>query len=258
MSEVDGIWRTVGGRRIFIKKGQNLSDAMKESGKFDNKQESENFDDKIKNIDKELEKIKLSDTELNKMYDKWYDYKPTFIEQNGYDPSGEDREKWFIENNKKYKKYLEKKEELFKEREKFCALKENKNKANNYKKALEISKKHNFYSEELKDMIEDLYSDNNSIAKTKGLIELDKILKDEKREISQSPYSFSIYAIKNGEEITWGSKPKESYRLSDHWNFNSQGETHCKLKDNDKYIKKIILAKYNGKEYEIIKEFENE
>lgn len=32
----DGIWRTVGGRRIFIKNGQDLSSAMKESGKFKN------------------------------------------------------------------------------------------------------------------------------------------------------------------------------------------------------------------------------
>jgi len=30
----DGVWRTVGGRRIFIKKGQSLEEAMKESGKF--------------------------------------------------------------------------------------------------------------------------------------------------------------------------------------------------------------------------------
>lgn len=30
----EGIWRTVGGRRIFIRTGQNLSDAMIESGKF--------------------------------------------------------------------------------------------------------------------------------------------------------------------------------------------------------------------------------
>ena len=29
-----GIFRTVGGRRIFIKEGQSLSEAMKESGKF--------------------------------------------------------------------------------------------------------------------------------------------------------------------------------------------------------------------------------
>lgn len=33
-SEEDGVWRTIGGRRVFIKKGQSLSDAMKESGKF--------------------------------------------------------------------------------------------------------------------------------------------------------------------------------------------------------------------------------
>ena len=30
----DGVWRTIGGRRVFIKEGQSLSDAMKESGKF--------------------------------------------------------------------------------------------------------------------------------------------------------------------------------------------------------------------------------
>ena len=30
----DGVWRTIGGRRVFIKTGQSLADAMKESGKF--------------------------------------------------------------------------------------------------------------------------------------------------------------------------------------------------------------------------------
>lgn len=34
MDDIGGIWRTVGGRRIFIKKGQDLATAMKESGKF--------------------------------------------------------------------------------------------------------------------------------------------------------------------------------------------------------------------------------
>lgn len=32
--ELDGVWRTVGGRRIFIANGQSLSDAMAKSGKF--------------------------------------------------------------------------------------------------------------------------------------------------------------------------------------------------------------------------------
>lgn len=33
-SDIGGVWRTVGGRRIFIKDGQSLEEAMKESGKF--------------------------------------------------------------------------------------------------------------------------------------------------------------------------------------------------------------------------------
>lgn len=38
MSEADGVWKTIRGRRIFIKSGQSLTEAMKESGKFDKKQ----------------------------------------------------------------------------------------------------------------------------------------------------------------------------------------------------------------------------
>lgn len=33
-NESDGVWRTIGGRRVFIRKGQSLSNAMIESGKF--------------------------------------------------------------------------------------------------------------------------------------------------------------------------------------------------------------------------------
>lgn len=33
--EQEGVWRTVGGRKVFIKNGQSLEDAMRESGKFD-------------------------------------------------------------------------------------------------------------------------------------------------------------------------------------------------------------------------------
>jgi hypothetical protein len=33
-TDIGGVWRTVGGRRIFIKDGEDLSTAMKNSGKF--------------------------------------------------------------------------------------------------------------------------------------------------------------------------------------------------------------------------------
>ena len=38
--ELGGIWRTIGGRRVFIKDGQDLASAMKESGKFNIKQKA--------------------------------------------------------------------------------------------------------------------------------------------------------------------------------------------------------------------------
>ena len=34
MSDIGGVWRTVGGRRIFIKDGEDLATAMRKSGKF--------------------------------------------------------------------------------------------------------------------------------------------------------------------------------------------------------------------------------
>lgn len=61
----DGVWRTVGGRRIFIKTGQSLSDAMKKSGKFKLKKEEL----EKKEIKKDEEEVK---EEQNKKY-KYYD-----------------------------------------------------------------------------------------------------------------------------------------------------------------------------------------
>lgn len=76
----DGVWRTVGGRRIFIKKGQDLASAMKESGKFKNKFEEnikvhniyikeinvendnliqEDYDDITKEVIKDVERNKI-------------------------------------------------------------------------------------------------------------------------------------------------------------------------------------------------------
>lgn len=37
-NDLGGVWRTVGGRRIFIKDGEDLETAMKKSGKFGKKE----------------------------------------------------------------------------------------------------------------------------------------------------------------------------------------------------------------------------
>ena len=57
-NENEGVWRTIGGRRVFIRTGQSLSDAMRESGKFKTKsgkvkKENSSKEAKEENIDKE-------------------------------------------------------------------------------------------------------------------------------------------------------------------------------------------------------------
>lgn len=57
----DGVWRTIGGRRVFIKKGQSMSDAMKESGKF-----------KISNKKIESKSNSSTDSKIKQLYhDTW-------------------------------------------------------------------------------------------------------------------------------------------------------------------------------------------
>lgn len=52
-NDIGGVWRTVGGRRIFIKDEQELATAMKESGKFPNKQIKDKTD--YNNLNEELD-----------------------------------------------------------------------------------------------------------------------------------------------------------------------------------------------------------
>jgi hypothetical protein len=45
-------------------------------------------------------------------------------------------------------------------------------------------------------------------------------------EASKSPYSNSFYNLATGKK-DWGHTPEGSLRISDHWNFKSEGEIHC-------------------------------
>lgn len=66
--EEDGVWRTVGGRRIFIKNGQSLSEAMKASGKF--KTHKQETYEKVKKGKEGLAKS-YSDDELKREIDNY-------------------------------------------------------------------------------------------------------------------------------------------------------------------------------------------
>lgn len=62
MSNEKGVWRTVGGRRIFIADGESLSSAMKKSGKFKKMPESQKkrLKDNAKNVNKKKSIDKVS------------------------------------------------------------------------------------------------------------------------------------------------------------------------------------------------------
>lgn len=63
-NDIGGVWRTIGGRRVFIKDGQDLASAMRESGKFKNGKEVEHElnKDTFSRFSKEYEKDKKKHT----------------------------------------------------------------------------------------------------------------------------------------------------------------------------------------------------
>lgn len=76
--DIGGVWRTVGGRRIFIKDGQDLASAMKESGKFKSNKinQIESLKEKLKNAKGFLERAKIQNeiTALEKGFNSYSEY----------------------------------------------------------------------------------------------------------------------------------------------------------------------------------------
>lgn len=66
----------------------------------------------------------------------------------------------------------------------------------------------------------------------------------------KSPYSFSYYSGK----VSWTYKEDKSYRLSDHWNFISQGKKHCETTTPVNNNTHWTIAQYdsNTNKYNII------
>lgn len=65
--DIGGVWRTVGGRRIFIRDGQDLATAMKESGKFLSAKKNKH---KEKQLTVKEQKEMTSD--MNELHDKGF------------------------------------------------------------------------------------------------------------------------------------------------------------------------------------------
>lgn len=75
-TDIGGVWRTVGGRRIFIKDGEDLATAMKKSGKFDKNTEEKNkkiveYENKKDELENKMNNLNYE--ELNEMFNKTND-----------------------------------------------------------------------------------------------------------------------------------------------------------------------------------------
>lgn len=97
---------------------------------------------------------------------------------------------------------------------------------------------------------------NNSVRRYNYILNLSKIFEQiaerENLIISKSPHSTSFYAYPKDEYISWKHKPNNSYRLSNHWNWNDyvKNTIHCPTITNEDY--KLCICKYiNGYYYKI-------
>lgn len=120
-NDIGGVWRTIGGRRVFIKDGQDLASAMRESGKFKTTKKNENKKDhtfnmseedkkkyekvgkKIDDLTEEIEQEK-KDKDKYKLYDK-FEYKDGQL--TAYDSYGKEVDSYGLfkedyEENPKY------------------------------------------------------------------------------------------------------------------------------------------------------------
>ena len=85
----EGVWRTIGGRRIFIRTGKSISQAMKESGKFKKAEKTNTEEEKQKKLNETMEKrasiINKLDEETKDLneYDK-YNLAVSKLETNDY------------------------------------------------------------------------------------------------------------------------------------------------------------------------------
>lgn len=65
MADENGVWRTISGRRVFIRDGQSLTDAMRESGKFDNSSDKKNKESE--EVAKKIEAPPIKETNLTRL-----------------------------------------------------------------------------------------------------------------------------------------------------------------------------------------------
>lgn len=211
--DIGGVWRTIGGRRVFIKDGQDLASAMKESGKF--------------------KKSQIKNAEIDKKENPYATNNKGGIDDNSSEFADRAIKHWEEENNK-YKEKYGKDDEMaksFKERWE----KEKENRLYGEKKAQEKNKK-----------------ENNEVKTEKEKFEVSELKKKAmetlpKEDIDTHDSDLYIKKTKESEALLNNMKDKDSGLLS---TFRDQqtGETWYEVpfaNMQDDYSEKYGYAKDN-------------
>ncbi len=234
---------------------------------YDELIDKKEYFDKNINYKEEIKELSKKNIELfemgNKEYDKAYRKEKKYLKDNNIDSKilPEDVKKEYYKN---YYKIQDEKSKVLNTIQSYEGVAEKgvvvANESKNIYEFVKdkpyydnlISKPNGYYDLQFK--IGGIFS--YELTEIKAKISLYEMALENNLETSDSPYSFSSYAFEKGGKIDWGSKPENSYRLSNHWNFKSRGEMHCQLSNTEEYIQKMYIAQYRNGKYYIIKEFD--
>lgn len=240
--DIGGVWRTIGGRRVFIKTGQSLSEAMKESGKFKKQNKVKPEDDSANNDprDEIMYYLKRGDFEKAEKYMEEYgldDEKEMFMDglrndtrQEYHNYLRQKNNKGLNENKKtEAQKYYEK----LNEKDIANDLEERKKRLNN-----------NFYDEKDKEKYQKFYEDGKKYYDEKYKKELYPSNKEAKRMYDN---------IKNNPNLSEKDK-EEYYKIMEKYTAGPQKEGQkwsavASRWETDEEFRERILGKNYNMEY---------
>ena len=172
--------------------------------------------------------VERFDSKIRKSKTKKLSRRSTYMEEDGFNYSLQDRDELDAKHKDLYERYKEGDKEA-------------------YEEAVELVEadalQKGFISENGRVKKFRSYSDLPESFKRAYLTSMPQELRNEINSweyVSKSPYSHSFY---NMAGKSWSNTPEGILRISDHWNFHSRGEIHCQTTTPDDNIFKYF-ARY--------------
>lgn len=262
--DLDGVWRTIGGRRVFIREGESLSSAMKRSGKFKgltkkgmetvakNKEKAEEASDKLS------EKEKL-DKELEEKYGHSFPYHKETIEEKKYK---EEVAKHFKDKDMK-EEIRKAKEEGQKRYKEELKEKEQKNGTQNWQEQIKANNAK--MEKDVTDLQNKINEYRNKSAQSDNAIEKYQYLKEADKLQDQYYERFRENERENAKIKAQYEKPGDAYiqtdahagykeKFNNTWGEDGMGDkvVSAKMYTNDEFMEHLEDANWHGERRQLL------